>query len=84
MIYNLRISRLEVRAEDDPSLQAYRNERPMEVVKCPHGVFHGTQAVRRMLNALLALPLQRLNTHGILQSTEIDRLNLFVVGEADR
>ncbi len=84
VIYNLRICRLEVRAEDDAALQAYRNERLMEVVKCPHGAFHGTQAVRRMLNALLVPSLQRLDTHGILQSAEIDRLNLFVVGEAER
>ena len=48
MINNLRIERIEVRAEDDPDIAPYVHEKQIEFVKCEKGIETVVQSVKKV------------------------------------
>ena len=48
VINNLRIERIEVRAEDDPDIAPYVHEKQIEFVKCEKGIETVVQSVKKV------------------------------------
>ena len=48
VINNLRIERIEVRAEDDPDIAPYVHEKQIEFIKCEKGTETAVQTVKKV------------------------------------
>jgi len=84
VINNLLIAHIELRCEDDPELQPYTHQRQIDIVVCEQGAYNGIQAVRKLLNDLMAVHLRKLQEFGILQCDNPSELNFLLIQEAER
>lgn len=82
MINNLLISHIEIRAEDDPEIVPFTHLRQIDVVVCTQGTYGGIQAVRKHLNILLQLHLDKLNKFQIVDCESAAALNFLHIQEA--
>jgi ERCC4-related helicase len=83
VITNLNISHIELRTEDDPEVVPYTHERQIDVIPCEHGSFHGQQALRKLVNSLLQVPVQKLHNHSLMSCGVASEVNVLYVGEAE-
>ena len=84
MISNLLISHIELRSEDDPELQPYTHQRQIDIVVCEQGAYNGIQAVRKLLNDLMEVHVNKLIEFGILQCESVNQLNYLHVQESEK
>lgn len=84
VINNLLISHIELRLEDDPELAPYTHQRQIDVVVCGQGSYHGIQSVRKYIDSLLDILIQKLAEFGIIDCASAQELSFLIVKEAER
>lgn len=83
VVRNLRISRIELRTEDDPDVAPFVHHKDVEVVRCEEAVVSGPQQIRDELHGLLARPLADLQAHGLVVCATPQSLNRLVLREIE-
>ena len=82
VIDNLRITRIEVRSEDDPDVGRYRQERNIEYVMCDDVGPSGQEWINQELLQMLGPPAAKLAAKRLLNTAKAENMNFFAVDYA--
>lgn len=84
LIQMLKISRIEIRTEDDADVAPYCFDKQIEIMKCKSGLDGGLETLRNMTNDMMKSSVTKLYNSKLLSTNQPKLLNAMIIDEAQR
>jgi ERCC4-related helicase len=84
VVDNLKISHIEVRLDDDPDVAQYTHDKQVEYIRCESGAASALAGIKKDVSELMRGAARRLSEKQIVNCSDPNKLNLFIVIDAQR